>query len=93
MAKKSIEGKTWNDVKRVGRLTFNRSDLIGKGCNGTNVFRGKFKESEGQPEIDVAVKRVLFERTKEIEKVFMETVAPHPNILQHYCTEEDDDFM
>ncbi len=93
VANKSSDGKTWNDVKQVGRLSFNRTDLIGKGCNGTNVFRGKYKESEGQPEINVAVKRVLFDRTKEIEEVFMETVEPHPNVLQHYCTEEDEDFV
>ncbi len=90
MTKQLREGKT--SIVEVGQLSFNRNNQIGKGCYGTNVFRGKFKEPEGQPEINVAIKRILFE-TKEIEKMFMENVDPHPNVLQHYCTEEDDDFM
>ena len=83
-----------NSVKKIGRLSFNRKDLIGEGSYG-KIFKGKFKESEGNPEIEVAIKRIetIDAKKIEIEIDILEKIEAHPNILRYYCTEEDDDFM
>lgn len=40
-------------VSQVGKITFNALDVLGKGCEGTFVFKGRFEER------NVAVKRLL----------------------------------
>jgi len=92
MAKRTSEGETLKQVKRIGRLSYDRNDLIGNGSFG-KVYKGKFKESEEKSEIDVAIKRIEDVDVKAIEKVIMENIEPHPNVLHCYCIEEDDDFM
>lgn len=68
---------------------------IFRGSTGTHVFLGFFEEIK-----KVAVKRVqreflpsdLFEDLKKEAKFLLE-LAGHPNILQYYCTEINEDFM
>ena len=86
--------ETSEQIKRVGRLSYNRfKDRIGGGSFG-NVFKGKFLIDESsRKEINVAIKRIDKQNESEFEKVIMKTIEPHPNILKYYCIEEDGDFM
>ncbi len=91
MAKRSSDGESLERVKRIGRLRYSRKNRLGAGSFGS-VFKGKYKEP-GKPEIDVAIKRIENIDVKDIEKVVLEKLEPHPNVLHYYWTEEDDDFM
>lgn len=94
MAKRSSDGESLHHsvVKTIGRLTFNRNDHLGGGSFG-KVYKGKFKEFDGQPEIDVAIKRIERSDFKKMEEVVIKSIQSHPNVLRYYCTEIDDDFM
>uniref|UniRef100_A0A158P7F7 non-specific serine/threonine protein kinase n=1 Tax=Angiostrongylus cantonensis TaxID=6313 RepID=A0A158P7F7_ANGCA len=46
----------------VGKLLYNPSEILGRGCEGTVVYRGKF---DGR---DVAVKRVISEFVKLVDR-------------------------
>ncbi len=95
MAKRSSEGETLKHIKQIGQLRFSKQDLIGTGSYGTSVFRGIFiDEFEGKPKtIAVAIKRIEEVNSANIEKVIMDKIELHANILRYYATEEDDDFM
>ncbi len=92
MAKRSNEGEYLKRLKRIGRLSYSREDRLGTGSFGS-VFRGKFRENEEKPEIEVAIKRIEQIEGKEVEKIVMGDIEPHPNVLQYYCVEEEDDFI
>ncbi len=81
MAKRSSEGETLKQLKRIGRLSYDRNDILGSGSFG-KVYKGKFKESEENPGIDVAIKRIENVDVKEVERVVMNDIEPHPNVLQ-----------
>lgn len=91
-AKRSRRESLKDSVKTIGRLSFNRSHLLGSG-SFANVYRGTFKESEETPEINVAIKRIEKTNFKETEKLVLENIEYHPNVLHYYCTEEDEDFV
>ena len=76
-------------IKRIGKLSFNRNDVLGRGSFGF-VYQGKFRDS-----IDVAIKRIMKgdSISDEVETVIMAEIDSHPNVLKYYCVEEDDDFM
>lgn len=73
---------------------FNPKYTIFRGSNGTHVFLGFFEEIK-----KVAVKRFQREYLSGLfqdflkEAKFMLKLAGHPNILQYYCTEMNEDFM
>ncbi len=93
MAKRSSEGTNPSDikhVKRIGRLSYNRQDHLGRG-SFASVFRGKY-QATGKAEIDVAIKRIETIDFNEVEKVVLEKLEPHHNIIRYFCIEEDDDF-
>lgn len=93
MAKRSSEVVSLERIKQIGKVSYNRKDLLGDGSFGT-VFKGKFKESEDMPEIEVAIKRIQqINLLKNIETVVMAGIELHPNVLKYYCIEEDDDFV
>jgi serine/threonine-protein kinase/endoribonuclease IRE1 len=48
-SKKSADGS----VVSIGKICFYPSSILGKGCEGTFVYKGKFEDR------DVAVKRIL----------------------------------
>ena len=76
-------------MKRIGELSFNREEVLGKGAFG-NVYKGKYKDT-----IDVAIKRILKENaTDELRaaEIFLH-IETHDNIVRYYHMEEDDDFM
>uniref|UniRef100_A0A182SYR8 non-specific serine/threonine protein kinase n=1 Tax=Anopheles maculatus TaxID=74869 RepID=A0A182SYR8_9DIPT len=73
---------------RVGKINFNTQSVLGKGCEGTFVFRGTFEKRE------VAVKRILpgcFTLADREVTLLRESDA-HENVVRYFCTEQDRQF-
>ncbi|XP_049278175.1 serine/threonine-protein kinase/endoribonuclease IRE1 [Anopheles funestus] len=73
---------------RVGKINFNTQNVLGKGCEGTFVFRGMFEKRE------VAVKRILpgcFTLADREVTLLRESDA-HENVVRYFCTEQDRQF-
>lgn len=72
----------------VGKITLFPSQVLGKGCEGTFVFKGKF---EGR---DVAVKRILPEcfSLADREVDLLKESDQHVNVIRYFCTETDGQF-
>ncbi|XP_050691255.1 serine/threonine-protein kinase/endoribonuclease IRE1-like isoform X2 [Eriocheir sinensis] len=68
----------------VGKIIFNPQKLLGKGCDGTFVFRGSF---DGR---SVAVKRVLPDcfSIADREVDLLRESDQHPNVIRYFCTEQ-----
>ena len=69
---------------KVGNISFNPLSVLGKGCEGTFVYRGKFDNRE------VAVKRVLAAcfsiADREVE--LLRESDEHPNVVRYFCMEQ-----
>jgi hypothetical protein len=75
-------------MERIGKLSFRRADSIGLGKQHCEVFHGKFENT-----LAVAIKRMQKKRTK-VDSTFYLNTNGHPNIIQYFCTEDDDiEFM
>ncbi|XP_044252297.1 serine/threonine-protein kinase/endoribonuclease IRE1-like [Tribolium madens] len=70
---------------RVGKITFHPDQLLGKGCEGTFVYRGEFDSRQ------VAVKRLLPEcfTFADREVALLRESDAHPNVIRYYCMEQD----
>lgn len=70
---------------KVGKITFHPEQLLGKGCEGTFVYRGEFDNRR------VAVKRLLPEcfTFADREVALLRESDAHPNVIRYYCTEQD----
>jgi serine/threonine-protein kinase/endoribonuclease IRE1 len=70
---------------RVGKITFHPDQLLGKGCEGTFVYRGQFDSRQ------VAVKRLLPEcfTFADREVALLRESDAHPNVIRYYCMEQD----
>ncbi|KAF7265858.1 hypothetical protein GWI33_020928 [Rhynchophorus ferrugineus] len=70
---------------RVGKITFHPEQLLGKGCEGTFVYRGEFDNRR------VAVKRLLPEcfTFADREVALLRESDAHPNVIRYYCMEQD----
>jgi predicted Ser/Thr protein kinase len=72
--------------EKIGKLSFFRSDLIGKGRFGW-VFKGKYDMNEA------AVKRIE-KRDSQVESHIFREADRHPNIIRYFCTKAKDiEFM
>lgn len=75
-------------VIKVGKIKFNSDEILGKGCEGTFVFKGEYDNR------DVAVKRLLPEcftfADREVD--LLRESDQHPNVIRYYCTEQDKQF-
>ncbi|XP_019557207.3 serine/threonine-protein kinase/endoribonuclease IRE1 [Aedes albopictus] len=73
---------------RVGKINFNTQDVLGKGCEGTFVFRGTFEKRE------VAVKRILpgCFTLADREVALLRESDTHENVVRYFCTEQDSQF-
>ena len=72
----------------MGKIIFHPREVLGKGCEGTFVFRGKYDTR------DVAVKRLLpgcFTVADREVDLLRESDA-HPNVIRYFCTEQDKQF-
>ncbi|XP_073245548.1 serine/threonine-protein kinase/endoribonuclease IRE1-like [Porites lutea] len=77
-----------NSFVSVGKISFSLKDVLGRGCEGTVVYKGKF---DGR---DAAVKRILpdcFSFADREVDLLRESDA-HPNVIRYFCTEEDQQF-
>ncbi|PAV61045.1 hypothetical protein WR25_10363 isoform B [Diploscapter pachys] len=72
----------------VGKLQYNPSEVLGRGCEGTVVYRGKFDGRE------VAVKRVVseFVRFVDREADLLRESDAHPHVIRYFCMEADSQF-
>uniref|UniRef100_A0A1A9WJ68 non-specific serine/threonine protein kinase n=1 Tax=Glossina brevipalpis TaxID=37001 RepID=A0A1A9WJ68_9MUSC len=73
---------------RIGKISFNSNEVLGKGCEGTFVFKGTFEERF------VAVKRLLPEcfTFADREVALLRESDAHENVVRYFCTEEDRQF-
>ncbi|KAJ8317880.1 hypothetical protein KUTeg_002971 [Tegillarca granosa] len=73
---------------KVGKIVFNPKDVLGHGCEGTFVYRGRFDNR------DVAVKRLLPEcftfADREVE--LLRESDQHANVIRYFCMEADSQF-
>merc|ERR1712061_135762 len=69
---------------KVGNITFNPAQVLGKGCEGTFVYKGRFDGRE------VAVKRVLAAcfsiADREVE--LLRESDEHQNVVRYFCMEQ-----
>ena len=85
-----MEGKTHDPASEPREMP--QSSLIyqvlGRGCDGTFVFRGKFDGRQ------VAVKRLLPEcwNLADREVTLLRESDEHPNVIRYFCMEEDHQF-
>ncbi|XP_032242727.1 serine/threonine-protein kinase/endoribonuclease IRE1 [Nematostella vectensis] len=77
-----------NSTISVGKITFCLKDVIGRGCEGTVVYKGKF---DGR---DVAVKRILPEcfSFADREVALLRESDAHANVVRYFCMEQDHQF-
>ncbi|XP_064552906.1 serine/threonine-protein kinase/endoribonuclease IRE1 [Drosophila montana] len=77
-----------NGNVRVGKISFNSNEVLGKGCEGTFVFKGNFEERF------VAVKRLLPEcfTFADREVALLRESDAHENVVRYFCTEQDRQF-
>ena len=75
----------------IGGLSWDKSIVIGQGAFGTSVFPGKFNH------VKVAVKRIqkrgfVIVGQKFIQTHLSPTTQTHPNVIQYFTLESDQDF-
>lgn len=77
-----------NGVIQVGKISFDPNNVLGKGCEGTFVFKGSFEKR------DVAVKRLLPEcfTLADREVALLRESDAHENVVRYFCTEQDRQF-
>lgn len=75
-------------INQVGKISFNLNEVLGKGCEGTFVFKGTFEKR------DVAVKRLLPEcfTLADREVSLLRESDAHENVVRYFCTEQDRQF-
>ncbi|XP_038069445.1 serine/threonine-protein kinase/endoribonuclease IRE1-like [Patiria miniata] len=73
---------------KVGKIMFNPKEILGQGCEGTFVYKGRFDNR------DVAVKRILPDcfcfADREVD--LLRESDEHPNVIRYFCMEEDAQF-
>ncbi|KAL0110554.1 hypothetical protein PUN28_013865 [Cardiocondyla obscurior] len=70
---------------KVGKITFDTEQVLGKGCEGTFVYKGEF---DGRA---VAVKRLLPDcfTFADREVALLRESDAHANVVRYFCTEQD----
>ncbi|XP_018576768.1 serine/threonine-protein kinase/endoribonuclease IRE1, partial [Anoplophora glabripennis] len=81
----AISEELSNDLVRVGKIIFHPEQLLGKGCEGTFVYRGEFDNRK------VAVKRLLPEcfNFADREVSLLRESDAHPHVIRYFCMEQD----
>lgn len=77
-----------DELIEFGKISFDPRNVLGKGCEGTFVFRGSFEKR------DVAVKRLLPEcfTLADREVALLRESDTHENVVRYFCTESDRQF-
>ncbi|XP_014244524.1 serine/threonine-protein kinase/endoribonuclease IRE1 [Cimex lectularius] len=75
-------------IVAVGKISFDTQQILGKGCEGTFVFKGTF---DGR---SVAVKRLLPEcfTVADREVQLLRESDAHPHVIRYFSMEEDSQF-
>lgn len=77
-----------NNKINIRKISFNPTDIIGRGCAGTCVYKGLFENKQ-----HVAVKRIVSDcfklANREIDLLIK---LQHPNLIRYFATESDDQF-
>ncbi|KMQ92763.1 serine threonine-protein kinase endoribonuclease ire-1, partial [Lasius niger] len=70
---------------KAGKIIFDTGQILGKGCEGTFVFKGEF---DGRA---VAVKRLLPDcfTFADREVALLRESDAHANVVRYFCTEQD----
>ncbi|CAG4980142.1 unnamed protein product [Colias eurytheme] len=73
---------------QIGKISFYTDQILGKGCEGTFVYRGTFDKRA------VAVKRLLPEcfTFADREVALLRESDAHAHVVRYYCTERDKQF-
>ncbi|XP_053607300.1 serine/threonine-protein kinase/endoribonuclease IRE1 isoform X2 [Plodia interpunctella] len=73
---------------KIGRISFHTDQVLGKGCEGTFVYKGTFDKRS------VAVKRLLPEcfTFADREVALLRESDAHAHVVRYYCTERDRQF-
>ncbi|XP_045525951.1 serine/threonine-protein kinase/endoribonuclease IRE1 [Pieris brassicae] len=73
---------------QIGKICFYTDQVLGKGCEGTFVYRGTFDKRA------VAVKRLLPEcfTFADREVALLRESDAHAHVVRYYCTERDKQF-
>jgi len=73
---------------RIGKIMYDPKTVLGRGCEGTCVYKGLFEERP------VAVKRLLPDcytlADREVE--LLRHADQHANVIRYFCTESDSQF-
>ena len=77
-----------DNIVKVGSISFDPERILGKGCDGTFVFKGTFDNRK------VAVKRLLNAcfNVADREVEILRESDQHPNVIRYYCMEKDRQF-
>jgi serine/threonine-protein kinase/endoribonuclease IRE1 len=72
----------------VGKIQYDPKAVLGRGCEGTVVYKGKFDGREA------AVKRVMSDLIKLIDREvdLLRESDSHPNVIRYFCSESDHHF-
>uniref|UniRef100_A0A914C4C2 non-specific serine/threonine protein kinase n=1 Tax=Acrobeloides nanus TaxID=290746 RepID=A0A914C4C2_9BILA len=85
----STNGSIANGWLEIGKVQFNPKEILGRGCEGTVVYKGKF---DGRA---AAVKRVMSELIKLVDREvdLLRESDFHPNVIRYFCSEADETFI
>ena len=94
---------------RIEKLSYNQKEIVGRGGNGTYVFKGfyydgpaflrVFLTDDDKNKKQVAIKRIQKSAVDDDESVVMREielmlkVGDHPNILRYIHSEKDINYM
>ena len=89
--KKNVSSLLQNVDKNItiGKISYHPTDIIGRGCSGTCVYKGLFENRQ-----QVAVKRIIADcfklANREIELL---RKLQHPHLIRYFATEHDEQFL
>lgn len=84
-----IQSHTDSKNIKIGKISYNTTDIIGRGCAGTCVYKGLFEDRQ-----HVAVKRIVSDcyklANREIELL---RKLQHTHLIRYFATEYDNQFL
>ncbi|KAE9550530.1 hypothetical protein FO519_006257 [Halicephalobus sp. NKZ332] len=74
--------------RQIGKIQYNTNEVLGNGCEGTIVYRGRFDGREA------AVKRVITEIVSFVDREIdlLRQSDSHPNVIRYFCSESNEVF-
>uniref|UniRef100_A0AC34QNQ1 Endoribonuclease n=1 Tax=Panagrolaimus sp. JU765 TaxID=591449 RepID=A0AC34QNQ1_9BILA len=74
--------------RQIGKLQYDTNAVLGRGCEGTIVYKGKFDGREA------AIKRVVIENFSFADREIniLRESDTNPNVIRYFCSEADHSF-